>query len=128
MGVTRIWSQCKSFMTISKTIRQFFFQISTFKKILEGLTPKKEKNRLIHEIRKDIRCKMIIHMGKCSMYILEILFKSSIFDFIFLYLVLKNCQKGPYTKDVTHLGEGVCQKVTLVHKAYLVKWVTLTRG
>ena len=111
-------------MTISKTIRQFFFQISTFKKILEGLTPKKEKNRLIHEIRKDIRCKMIIHMGKCSMYILEILFKSSIFDFIFLYLVLKNCQKGPYTKDVTHLGEGVCQKVTLVHKAYLVKWVT----
>ena len=47
-------------MTISKTIRQFFFQISTFKKILEGLTPKKEKNRLIHEIRKDIRCKMII--------------------------------------------------------------------
>ena len=85
---------------------------------------KKEKKCLIHEIRKDIRCKMIIHMGKCTTYILEILLKSSIFDFIFLYLVLKNCQKGPYTKDVTHLGEGVCQKVTLVHKAYLVKWVT----
>ena len=27
---------------------------------MEGSTPKKEKNRLIHEIRKDIRCKMII--------------------------------------------------------------------
>ena len=55
---------------------------------------KKEKKCLIHEIRKDIRCKMIIHMGKCTTYILEILLKSSIFDFIFLYLILKNCQKS----------------------------------
>ena len=90
MGVTRIWSQCKSFMTISKTIRQIVFQISIFKKISECL----KKKKMFNSWNQDIRCKMIIHMGKCTTYILEILLKSSIFDFIFLYLILKNCQKS----------------------------------